>query len=155
MRVIREVWAKYKIEIDTHTADGLRVAENNSNWPLMIGSGAVALAGVGLAYLMYVARPSLAVAASRSCATPYYLSLNRLYVDEIYGAIFVGPMKMLAVVCKAFESVVYDLVRLIASIPTYAANAIRPLQNGLVQFYALSTIMGVAAFLGYLVLFAK
>ncbi len=27
MRVIREVWTKYKIEIDTHTADGLRVAE--------------------------------------------------------------------------------------------------------------------------------
>jgi threonine synthase len=29
MRVIREVWAKYKIEIDTHTADGLRVAEQH------------------------------------------------------------------------------------------------------------------------------
>jgi threonine synthase len=29
MRVIREVWAKYKIEIDTHTADGLRVADQH------------------------------------------------------------------------------------------------------------------------------
>jgi threonine synthase len=29
MRVMREVWAKYKIEIDTHTADGLRVAEQH------------------------------------------------------------------------------------------------------------------------------
>ena len=29
MRVIREVWAKYKIEIDTHTADGIRVAEQH------------------------------------------------------------------------------------------------------------------------------
>jgi threonine synthase len=29
MRVIREVWAKYKIEIDPHTADGLRVAEQH------------------------------------------------------------------------------------------------------------------------------
>jgi threonine synthase len=29
IRVIREVWAKYKIEIDTHTADGLRVAEQH------------------------------------------------------------------------------------------------------------------------------
>jgi threonine synthase len=29
MRVIRDVWSKYKIEIDTHTADGLRVAEQH------------------------------------------------------------------------------------------------------------------------------
>jgi NADH-quinone oxidoreductase subunit L len=50
---------------------------------------------------------------------------------------------------------VYDLVRLIASIPRLLADLVRPLQNGLVQFYALSMAMGVAAFVGYLVLFAK
>lgn len=29
MRIIRNVWERYKIEIDTHTADGLRVAEQH------------------------------------------------------------------------------------------------------------------------------
>ena len=77
-------------------------------------------------------------------------------MDEIYTVLFVQPLTLLAGVCKLIEAVIYDLVRLVASIPRYIGEVVlRPLQNGLVQFYALAMVMGVAAFVGYLVLFAK
>jgi proton-translocating NADH-quinone oxidoreductase chain L len=137
-------------------ADGGKEVAHHLDWPLMAGSTAVALVGVGLAYYLYVVRPSAARKLATEMGSPYYLSLNRLYMDEIYTVLFVQPLTLLAGVCRLLEAVVFDLVRLIASIPQYvAAVLLRPLQNGLVQFYALAMVMGVAAFVGYLVLFAK
>ena len=132
-----------------------RPVEHHLHWPLMVGSAAVALAGVGLAYYFYRARPAAAEKAAAAAPGLYHLSRNKLYVDEVYNLLFVQPLTLLAGICRLVEAVVYDLVRLIASVPRYLADAIRPLQNGLVQFYALGMAMGVAAFVGYLVLFAK
>jgi NADH:ubiquinone oxidoreductase subunit 5 (subunit L)/multisubunit Na+/H+ antiporter MnhA subunit len=121
----------------------------------MLGSGAVALAGIALAYYFYVAKPAMAEKAARAAGPTYFLSLNKLYVDEIYTLLFVQPLNLLAGICGLLEAVVSDLVRLIASIPQALAGVLKPLQNGLVQFYALAMVMGVAAFIGYLVLIAK
>jgi NADH-quinone oxidoreductase subunit L len=130
-------------------------AEHHPNWPLMLGSAAVSPAGVGIAWYLYVKKPATAGKFAESARTPYFLSLNKLYVDEIYNLLFVQPLTLLAGICGLVEAIVGDLVRLIASIPRALGGVLRPLQNGLVQFYALSMIMGVAAFIGYLVLFAK
>jgi NADH-quinone oxidoreductase subunit L len=130
-------------------------AEHHPNWPLMLGSAVVALAGIGLAYYMYVARPAAAEKAATTAGSFYYWSLNKLYVDEIYTLLFVQPLNLIAGICGLFEAVVYDLMRLIAWIPRALGDVLKPLQNGLVQFYALAMIMGVAVFIGYLVLFAK
>jgi NADH-quinone oxidoreductase subunit L len=136
-------------------ASGGEVVQHHLNWPLMLGSTAVALAGVGLAWYLYQSRPGSAEEVAAAAPWLYYLSLNRLYVDEIYNILFVQPLTLLAGICRLLEAVVFDLVRLVATVPRYVADLIRPLQNGLVQFYALAMIMGVAAFIGYLVLFAK
>jgi NADH-quinone oxidoreductase subunit L len=136
-------------------ASGGQTGNHHLNWPLIAASTAVALVGVGLAFYLYLARPRTAERIAEGARTPYYLSLNKLYVDEVYNLLFVQPLTLLAGICRLLETVVHDLVRLVASIPRFLANAIRPLQNGLVQFYALSMIMGVAAFVGYLVLFAR
>ena len=138
------------------TADGGRTAEHHLNWVLMGGSAVVALVGVGLAYYLYVVKPSAPAKLAAEMGSPYYLSLNRLYMDEIYNVLLVQPLTLLAGICKLVEAVVFDLVRLVASVPRYLGDVVlRPLQNGLVQFYALAMVMGVAAFVGYLVLFAK
>jgi proton-translocating NADH-quinone oxidoreductase chain L len=137
-------------------ADAGVAAEHHLNWALMGGSAVVALVGVGLAYYLYVVKPSAPAKLASEMGSPYYLSLNRLYMDEIYNVLFVQPLSLLAGICKLVEAVVFDLVRLIASVPRYIGDVVlRPLQNGLVQFYALAMVMGVAAFVGYLVLFAK
>jgi NADH:ubiquinone oxidoreductase subunit 5 (subunit L)/multisubunit Na+/H+ antiporter MnhA subunit len=125
------------------------------NWTLMLGSTAVALTGFGGAYYLYKAKPAAAEKAAETAGGTYYLSLNKLYVDEIFTILFVQPLNLLAGICGLLEAIVYDLVRLIASVPRAIATVLKPLQNGLVQFYALTMVMGVAAFIGYLVLFAK
>jgi proton-translocating NADH-quinone oxidoreductase chain L len=130
-------------------------AEHHLNWGLMLGSGAVALVMIGLAYYVYVAKPGTSEALARRFARCYRSSLDKLYVDEIYDLLFVRPLRGLAYACQVIESLVFDVVRLVAALPRGVANLIRPLQNGLVQFYALTTAMGVAAFIGYLVFFAR
>ncbi len=129
--------------------------EHHLNWPLILGSSAVALLGLAVAYFMYVKSPSTADKAARSVGRVYSYSLNKLYVDEIFKVLFVQPMNLLAGICSLADAVVSDLTRLVASIPRGIAVTIKPLQNGLVQFYALSMVLFVAAFIGLLVLFAK
>lgn len=129
--------------------------EHHLNWPLILGSAAIAFVGIGLAYYLYVSKPSMAEKVARSAGGAYYLSLNKLYVDEIYNLLFVQPLNLLAGICGLVEAIVYDLVRLVASIPRVLADVLKPLQNGLVQFYALAMVIGVAVFVGYLVFFAK
>jgi NADH-quinone oxidoreductase subunit L len=136
-------------------ASGGRPVEHHLNWPLILASSAAAIIGVGLAHYLYKVRPGAVDQVAEAARTPYYLSLNKLYVDEIYTLLFVQPLALLAGICRLVEAVVYDLVRLIATVPRYLADVIRPLQNGLVQWYALSMVMGIAVFVGYLVLFAK
>jgi NADH-quinone oxidoreductase subunit L len=136
-------------------ANGGRALDEHLNWGMMLASTAVALTGVGLAYYVYRVKPAAAERAAASAGGLYYLSLNKVYVDEVYNLLFVQPLTLLAGICRLLEAVVYDLVRLIASIPRYLADLVRPLQNGLVQFYALAMAMGVAVFVGWLVLFAK
>lgn len=128
---------------------------DHANWPLMLGSAAIALLGAVVAWYFYARQPAVADRAARSASFPHYLSLNKLYVDEIYNLLFVQPFNLLAGICGLLEAVVYDLIRLIASIPRALGDVLKPIQNGLVQFYALAMVMGVAIFIGYLVLFAK
>jgi proton-translocating NADH-quinone oxidoreductase chain L len=128
--------------------------DGHINWPLIVGSSAVALAGIVLAWWMYRRKPRMADMLAQRFPAAYQLSLNRLYVDEIYDALFARPLATLASFCRGFEALVFDLVRLVAAIPTGVARLLQPMQNGLVQFYGLSMAMGLAAFLFYLVFWA-
>jgi hypothetical protein len=56
--------------------------------------------------------------------------------------------------CRGVESLLFDVVRLVATLPKLVGDVFRPMQNGLVQFYGLSMVMGVVAFLGFLILWA-
>jgi proton-translocating NADH-quinone oxidoreductase chain L len=141
--------------IDLQRASNHKSQASHLDWLMMAGSSAVVFAGIALAYWMYRVKPSSSATLVRKFPSWYYASLNRFYVDEIYNALFVKPLVFLALLARGVEALVYDIVRLIAFIPRGVAEAIRPLQNGLVQFYALTTAMGVAAFIGYLVFFAK
>jgi NADH-quinone oxidoreductase subunit L len=128
--------------------------EGPTNWALIIGSSIVAIAGMAWAWWMYQRKPRMAHTLARRFPAAYQLSLNRLYVDEIYSALFARPLATLAAFCRGFEALVFDLVRLVAAIPAGLARLLQPMQNGLAQFYALAMAMGLAAFLFYLVFWA-
>jgi NADH-quinone oxidoreductase subunit L len=85
---------------------------------LMGVSVLVALSGIGLAYLMYrrrSLRPELFSDALGGL--PYRLVLNKYYVDEVYGLVFVGGGLMLCRLAAWFDAHVIDgLVNLSATI---------------------------------------
>jgi NADH-quinone oxidoreductase subunit L len=75
------------------------------------------------------------------------LSRTKLYVDETYDAVVVKPAEVLATAARQVDAGVGGLARLVAFLPRAIGALLRPLQNGLVQFYALGMILGLAVFL--------
>lgn len=119
-----------------------------ANILMMLVSSLVALSGIGVAYWMYVRDPGVADRLVRQAQALYYLSLNKLYIDEIYYALIVQPLTALAVVFRFFDLYILDgLVDLIGQFPRLLGQMFRPIQNGLVQFYALAMVLGMAVFL--------
>jgi NADH-quinone oxidoreductase subunit L len=118
------------------------------NYPVMIGSTLFALGGIALAYFAYVKRPSLAQDFQNSAKRMYYWSLNKFYLDELFSFLFVQPCLWLAKAARVIDQYVVDgLVDLVGQLPAYLATLTRPVQNGLVQFYALLMALGIAGFL--------
>jgi proton-translocating NADH-quinone oxidoreductase chain L len=133
-------------------ASGGATPKHDLNWPLILASTVAALIGAGLAWYVYVRKPGTAEKVAATVPVLYDLSRNKLYVDEIYNLLLVQPATLVAGICRLFESIVDDLVRLVATIPRFLADVIRWLQNGLVQFYALVMLICVALFIALFVL---
>jgi NADH-quinone oxidoreductase subunit L len=118
------------------------------NLPLMIVSSVVALGGVAVAYWMYIVQPSSAAAIASKIPGLYELSRNRFYIDEIYDITIIKPITGLTYFCRYFDNYFVDgLVDLIGQTPRFIGSyIIQPIQNGLVQYYALLMVLGVAGF---------
>jgi NADH-quinone oxidoreductase subunit L len=117
------------------------------NWTLMAASGAIALAGIGLAYLIYVRNPGAEERFAASYPGLYDLSQNRFYMDELYSGIVALPAAALAKLSAFFDVLVDGIVDVIGLLPGVVGRWLRPLQNGLVQFYALAMVLGLTVFL--------
>jgi NADH-quinone oxidoreductase subunit L len=121
---------------------------------LMTISGAIALAGIGVAWLMYVKQPDLPGKLATSMRGAYQLSLNKFRFDELYGAFILGPLAVLTFAIRIFDYFLLDrgVIDLLGQVPRLFGWLFRPIQNGLVQFYGLAMILGLTVFL--LALFA-
>ena len=127
------------------------LAGHGVNIGMLAISSVIALSGIGLAWWMYARQPRLADRLAQSAVGLYHLSLNKLYLDEIYYAVFVAPLAALASLARLFDFHFLDgLVDLIGQLPRYFAMVFRPIQNGLVQFYALAMVLGMTVFLAAL-----
>jgi len=116
-------------------------------------STAVALAGIGLAWLFYIARPDLAASVTKSAKSIglYGLSHGKFFIDEIYVALIVRPLEALAWLLALTDQQLIDaLVNAIGAVPRAMGAMFRPWQRGLVQFYALWMALGVLAMIGAL-----
>jgi len=61
--------------------------------PALVAASVVAgLVGIGLAYLVYVAKPGLADSLARNLGILYRVAYNKYFVDEIYDAAVVQPV---------------------------------------------------------------
>jgi NADH-quinone oxidoreductase subunit L len=81
----------------------------------------------------------------------YQLSWNKFHLDEIYDAAIVRPFEGFADFCRIVDWNVLDaIVNLVGQLPAVGARLFRPMQNGLVQFYALAMVLGLAVFILFL-----
>jgi proton-translocating NADH-quinone oxidoreductase chain L len=125
-----------------------RPVEHHHNLLLMAGSSLFALGGIALAYFVYVKHPAKAADMANSMKGLYGLSRNKFYLDELFALLFVAPLTMAAQLARLIDTYIVDgVVDLIGQLPAAAGQALKPLQNGLVQFYALLMALGVAGFM--------
>ncbi len=117
-----------------------------------IGAVAKALRGAGLGVLVTLAglvlgTLSLILALPLlllSYVTPYKLSANKFYFDEVYDALFVTPLRWLSSFFYWLDRWLVDgLVNLAGAVPPAIGTLMRGLQGGLVQFYAVAMVLGV------------
>lgn len=111
---------------------------------IMLSGSACALAGIWLAWWMYVRHRELPARWEKAWRPAYLASLNRFYFDEVYHSVIVQPIATIARWCREFDLSHLDrLVDGIGNAPSGAARALRRIQNGLLQNYALAMLLGV------------
>ena len=133
---------------------GAMVAHAAPPWELVamaLVSLLIAVAGVLTATWFYRWRPELPDRLAAQYPTAYRILLNKYYVDEIYDALFVEPIKRGAVwLWRRFDEPVVDgSVNGVGAIVRTGSILLRYLQTGYVMNYVLSFILGVVVILGY------
>ncbi len=122
------------------------------NMTVALISSAVAVAGLVLSFIVYGKRPATDPLANK---IPLYNTLkNKYYFDAIYGWYVNVVQQKFAMILDGFEKtiIVKAGVHGATGGTKFIGSALRQLQNGLVQFYALFFIFGSIALFIFLVI---
>lgn len=115
----------------------------HTNFMVMAISTLVGILGIGLGWLIYRKR-----AISRDIVTsklPWLTKLlaNKYYMDELYQAIILSPLRAIGAALNWFDKYIVDgLVRLVSGIAAGVGRTSTRVQNGQVQTYGLLTVLG-------------
>jgi len=116
-----------------------------STYGLMIFSGALAIAGILTAYVLYVRETWIAPLTRASFPKTYQVLWNKYYVDEIYDRLIISPSKKAGRFCVGLDDYLIDgLIWLVTAIPRGLGYVVRVLQGGALQGYGVSMIVGLA-----------
>jgi NADH-quinone oxidoreductase subunit L len=124
-----------------HTKDGLLV------FGLILGT-ALGLAGIAIAYRIWVKAPGTAERIRTRFHALYTVSVNKWYFDELIDGLIVRPTLAAASFARnVFEPRVVDetLVGGTSGIVRASSAAVRAVQSGFVRYYAALLVLGVAA----------
>jgi NADH-quinone oxidoreductase subunit L len=122
---------------------------------LMALSSGIAVAGIGLAYFFWIRNRKAAASLARSATPVYALLLNKYYVDEIYNAVVVQPIKQISsvVLWRGADAALIDgTVNGVGSAVRAGSDSLRRLQSGSIRAYAGSLFLGVVIILGWYLL---
>jgi NADH-quinone oxidoreductase subunit L len=119
---------------------------------LMAVSSVVALLGIAFATWLWLKRPDIPAALATRFGGLHRLLLNKYYVDEVYDATVVQPIKIVSeeglwrgMDARVVDGAVNGTGQLVAG----SSAILRLFQNGSVKAYAASTLVGVVAILAY------
>jgi NADH-quinone oxidoreductase subunit L len=132
--------------------EGSADAHESLERTLMGVSSFIALFGIGIATFIWLRRRQLADAMARTFSPIHKLLLNKYYVDELYDATIVQPIKVVSQqgLWRGFDVRVIDgAVNGTGALVTGGSAVLRRLQTGSVRTYAGSLFVGVVLVLGY------
>jgi NADH-quinone oxidoreductase subunit L len=133
-------------------AAGETHADTATELNLMIFSSVIALVGIGLAYYFWLVNRGAADAIARSFAPIHRVLLGKYYVDEVYDATIVQPVKALSTsgLWKGVDAGVIDgTVNGVGLAVSGTSGALRRTQTGSIRTYAFSLFAGAVAILAY------
>jgi NADH-quinone oxidoreductase subunit L len=122
---------------------------NTFHLQMMLWSGVIAAAGIGLAYFMHLHNRQLAERLAGRYRLVSLVLERKYYVDEIYDAIIVKPLRMLGHAFYTIDSLVVDgLVWLVGFIPQGTGFVLKlTTERGQLQGYALTMLLGIVVIL--------
>jgi NADH-quinone oxidoreductase subunit L len=116
----------------------------------MYWSAGIALFGVFSAAFLYVKRPTIPWAIAAASGPFYRLVYNKYYVDEIYDAVLVQPLRRVGRFCFGIDrNFINAILYVLGNIPRAIGFSLRSGQQGAMQGYALGMIFGIVAILWF------
>ncbi len=115
---------------------------------LMYTTAGLAVIGILLAYTLYVESPMLAVVLRQGFGRTYDVLSHKYYVDEGYDRWIVRPLRRLGDLCFGMDNYFIDgLIWVVTAVPRLIALVLRTLQQGALQGYGASMVLGLAVIL--------
>ena len=115
-----------------------------TDYLMMAISSVLAIAGIAVAYLMYVVSPGIAQNLKRGLGFAFQISHEGLYIDWCGYKFIASPLRGFATICEFFDRWVVDtLVDCFGFLPGLFGSIIRPVQNGFVQHYGTVMMIGL------------
>ncbi len=114
---------------------------------LVVGAG-IALAGIGLAYLLYLRRRSLRLEIRERLDSVHTFLLHKWYFDELYDALFVRPSVTLGRIGRTVvesDFVQGTIVGGTTGVVRAGSSFARAIQAGYLRGYALLLLIGLGA----------
>ena len=124
-------------------------------WPVELAPLVVALLGIGLAYVMYIARPELPRKLAKQFPGIYFFLLNKWYFDELYDRIFVRPIFWLSGKSwRIGDAMIIDGVpNGLAALAAEGSREAVKIQTGSLAAYAFVMLIGVVVLVGVFMFF--
>jgi NADH-quinone oxidoreductase subunit L len=124
---------------------------------LVVISVVTGLAGILIAYVFYVLRPGLSDAVARALGPVYRLVYFKYFVDEVYDAVIVHPIRdgSTTVLWRGVDVGFIDgIVNGVGHLSRFVGGGLRQIQSGYIRRYAAWVLLGsivivaAASFLG-------
>ena len=115
----------------------------------------VALAGIALAWLMYIARPEMPRQLAKQFPRVYFFLLNKWYFDELYDRVFVKPIFRIARFSwRIGDATIIDGVpNGLAALAAEGSREAVKMQTGSLAAYAFVMLIGVVVLVGVFMFF--
>jgi NADH-quinone oxidoreductase subunit L len=131
---------------------------DTSAWVGLAIGAAIALAGIAVAYLVWVRNPGTADRLRERLTGPHRLFVNKWYFDEIIDTVAVRPAAWVGRFAhQTFERLVIDGLFVGGTLGVVRAGsaAVRAAQSGFLRYYAALLLLGLGAVALYFLLRAS